>query len=185
MADVIVDTSGFDDAAARYARAMDKTLRTWAFEVERRAKRKSPVDTGFNKNTIYTVTPDGRMAVNNQQVSQRPGKRERAGKRKSYKPGQFAEQAPLTGNDGSALANILGSIPGSVQLMGGSGGISATRPAPDALSAEVRVGSNYALYLEMGTFRMRARPFLGPAAAEVTPMVDAILRKNLRAEGLL
>lgn len=190
MADVDVDTGGFDDAAARFARAMDKTLRSWAFEVERRAKAKSPVDTGFNKNSIYSVTPNGRMASNNREIGKRPGNPNApSSKRKRYKPGRFAEQAPIGGAggaEGSPLASIISGM-GKVVVVGGTSGERATptQPAPDSLSAEVRVGAEYAIYLEMGTFRMRARPFLGPSAAEVTPMVDSLMRKNLKAEGLL
>lgn len=192
MADVTVNTSGFDDAAARFARAMDKTLRAWAFEVERRAKKKSPIDTGFNSNSIYTVTPDGKMASNNQPVSERPGLPKGPSKKnpkRKYVPGVFADQAPIEGAGG--YQDVLNAFGGSkttgVQLLGGSmkAGPTATVPAPDALAAEVRVGAEYAIYLEMGTYRMRAQPFLGPAAAEVTPMLDGLLRKNLQAEGLL
>lgn len=191
MAEVTVDTSGFDDGAARFARAVDRSLRTWAFEVERRAKMKSPVDTGFNANTIYTVAPDGSLSVNGKAISQRPGDPKGPSKKhpnRKYRPGVFAEAAPFDGGGyQDALASVLGSGHTSVTVMGGQRyqGPSPTAPAPDGLAIEVRVGAEYALFLEMGTFRMRARPFLGPAAAEVTPMLDALLRKNLQREGLL
>ena len=189
MAEVTVNTPDFDDGAARYARAMDKTLRTWAFEVERRAKQKSPVDTGFNANTIYTVAPDGQMYSNQQRVAQRPGLPvgpSRKNPRRKAKEPQFAQQAPIgSGGLQDVLATMGGNTVGVTARMSGGQERQGPQPAPDMLAAEVRVGAEYAIYLEMGTIHMRARPFLGPAAAEVTPMLDSMLRKNLKAEGLL
>jgi HK97 gp10 family phage protein len=185
MADVTVDTAGFDDAAAKFAKAMAKTLNTWAFEVERRAKQKSPVDTGFNLNSIYTVAIDGKMYSNQKPVGARPGNPNAVSTkgRKKYKPGSFAKMTE------AGVQDLVGSIRGGnaeIVMMGGSSKSGpGTAPAPDGMSAEVRVGAEYAIYLEMGTIHMRARPFLGPAAAEVTPMLDGLLRKNLKAEGLI
>lgn len=189
MADVTVNTDGLDNAANRFARAVDKTLRTWAFEVERRAKIKSPIDTGFNANSIYTVTPDGKISSNGRQLAERPDPGPRKSKKhpgRNYQPGTFALQAPI--ESAAGYQEILRSIAGStnVQVMGGAQKLGPSGAhSPDLLVAEVRVGSEYGLYLEMGTFRMRARPFLGPAAAEVTPRFDGLLRKNLEKEGLI
>lgn len=190
MADVTVNTGGFDDAPRRYARAVDKCLRTWAFEVERRAKIKSPIDTGFNANSVYTVTPDGKINSNGKQLAQRPDPNPRTSSKhpgRTYKPGEFAQQAPIVGAGGyqDMLRNIGGST--NVQVVGGAqkSGPGAADNSPDMLVAEVRVGSEYGIYLEMGTFRMRARPFLGPAAAEVTPRFDGLMRKELQKEGLI
>lgn len=190
MADVTVNTSGFDDAPRRFARALNKTLRTWAFEVERRAKKKSPVDTGFNKNSIYTVTPDGKLMADGKQISTRPGDPNAPSTkgRKKYKPGQFADMAPIdTGGGYQDTLAAFGQAGGSsFTMLGGAERMGPGRAdAPDTLAAEVRVGSEYGIYLEMGTYRMEPRPFLGPAAAEVTPMVDNLMRKNLKGEGLL
>lgn len=187
MADVTLNLGAFDGGAARYARAMDKTLRTWGFETERRAKQKSPIDTGFNSNSIYTVTPDGKLYSNRQPIATRPGDPNASSSkgRKKYKPGQFAQQAELGGAD--ALASII-SGRGAVIVIGGSGQMGTgtqTMAAPNQLTCEVRVGAAYALFLELGTVHMAAQPFLGPAAAETTPMIDGLMRKNLTAEGLL
>lgn len=184
MAEVTVNTGGLDDAAARFARAMDRTLRKWAFEVERRAKIKSPVDTGFNANSIYVVGPDGKMYSSGQRVGSRPGDPAAPSTkgRARYKPGQFATQEPF-GGVGISLGDYTAGM-FAASTYGGRQHGGVAKPSPDGLSAEVRVGAEYAIYLEMGTVRMKARPFLGPAAEEVTPMLDAELRKNLRAEGL-
>ncbi len=38
---------------------------------------------------------------------------------------------------------------------------------PTKLTGEVTVGVNYAIYVEYGTYKMRAQPFLAPALREV------------------
>lgn len=174
----------FGVAALKHAKALDTTLRTWAFETERRAKKKSPVDTGFNSNSIYTVTPDGKMGSNGQAVNQRPGAAGASTKgKKKYKAGQFAEQAEISPSAG--YQDLLGGG-GVTSLVGGASKMGPTAaPAPDSLQAEVRVGAEYAIYLELGTVHMAARPFLLPAAEETTPMLDSLMKKNLKAQGLI
>ena len=194
MAEATLNTGGLDDAAAGYARAMDRTLRTWAFEVERRAKKKSPIDTGFNANTIYTVAPDGKMLSNNQAISERPGANSSRTSTKNpgrkYKPGTFADLAPTSGGyqdllHSAALSESKASSTITVGVQGGQVQMGPPSPAPDGFATEVRVGSSYGIYLEMGTFRMQAQPFLGPAAAEVTPLVDSLMKRNMQREGLV
>lgn len=48
------------------------------------------------------------------------------------------------------------------------------------LSAEVIVGAEYGLYLEFGTSRMGARPFLNPAVEFARPAFEAAMRKLLK-----
>jgi hypothetical protein len=191
MSEVTLNTGAFGDGAARFGRAMNKTLRTWGFETERRAKMKSPVDTGFNANTIYTVTPDGKITSNGREVGTRPGLPagpSRKHPHRRYSPGQFAMETPFDAAGGyqDQLATF-GNGPATVVMMGGSQkiGPSTIAPAPDGMAVEVRVGSEYGIYLEVGTIHNRAQPFLGPAAGETTPMVDNMLTRNLKAEGLL
>jgi hypothetical protein len=185
MADVTLSTPGFDGAPERSHRAASRTLRTWGFEVERRAKMKSPVDTGFNKNTIYTVAEDGTMYANQQRISQRPTMPET---RYSTRLNRNVKRgSPLAAiEDGTQFTSMLGSG-ASVGMIGGpgmQGAPIAGLPAPAQIVVEVRVGSEYGIYLEMGTVKMEARPFLGPAGEEVTPMIDGLLARNLKREGL-
>lgn len=172
-----------EDAATRFARAANKTLRTWAFETERRAKMKSPVDTGFNKNSIYTVAPDGKLYSDQHEVDTRPPETIPTvnKKGKKVKPGQFADVAEQLGG---GYQDVLANLGTGIQLIGGA---THTGPAnaPAEFSAEVRVGAEYALFLEMGTIHMQARPFLGPAAAEATEKLPSLLESNLAKEGLI
>ncbi|WP_417374140.1 HK97-gp10 family putative phage morphogenesis protein [Glutamicibacter protophormiae] len=47
----------------------------------------------------------------------------------------------------------------------------------DNPSAEVRTSANYATYLEFGTSRMAARPFMSPAAAKHEPAFLAAMQQ--------
>ena len=148
---------------------------------------KSPVDTGFNKSSIYTVTPDGKMFADKVEVAQRPGQTSGSSKKgKKYKPGMFAAQDPLD-MSGAGYQDVLARYATpeyqAAQLVGGAVKDGPILPAPNTLVCEVRVGALYAIYLEMGTIKMKAQPFLGPAAAEVAPMLDSLMTKNLKAVG--
>jgi HK97 gp10 family phage protein len=48
----------------------------------------------------------------------------------------------------------------------------------------VLAGEEYALYVELGTSRMEAQPFLRPALDRVGPMYVQFLREELAADGL-
>lgn len=45
----------------------------------------------------------------------------------------------------------------------------------DSPEAEVKATANYAVFQEMGTSRMPARPFMGPAADKHTPAFEAAM----------
>ena len=49
--------------------------------------------------------------------------------------------------------------------------------AEDDQTAYTAVGASYGIYLEMGTSRMPAYPYLGPAAETVRPSFDAAMGK--------
>lgn len=48
----------------------------------------------------------------------------------------------------------------------------------------VYAGADYALYVELGTSRMEAQPFMRPALDRVGPLYAQYLREELEAEGL-
>ena len=45
------------------------------------------------------------------------------------------------------------------------------------LAARVDVGAEYGIYVEFGTRKMRAQPFLEPAAEQVKPSFEAAMRQ--------
>ena len=98
--------------------AASKVVRKAAFDLEFLAKQKAPVDTGYLRNSIYTVTNDS--SDYGQHVSG------------AAKPGQ----------------TLLPEV---------------DKPTDD-LTAYVAVGANYGAFVEYGTSRMNAQPYLTPAA---------------------
>jgi HK97 gp10 family phage protein len=62
--------------------------------------------------------------------------------------------------------------------IGGDGG------ALDALSAEVVATAEYAAYVELGTNRHKAQPFMEPAAEEVRPQFEEAVKRVLRQIGV-
>ncbi len=52
---------------------------------------------------------------------------------------------------------------------------SVTHAMTDTTVGEVAVGAEYGAYLELGTARMAARPYLGPAADKVKPAFERAL----------
>lgn len=48
------------------------------------------------------------------------------------------------------------------------------------LSAEVAVGVDYGLYVEMGTIHMAAQPFLTPAVERVRPAFEGALKQLVK-----
>ena len=110
---VTTDTRHLDRIIANLDDNNNEFLRYLAFSVEAKAKMKSPVLTGANRNSIYT-------------------------------------------NTGNTIAPA-----GSDFAL------------PDPPKNVVRVGPSmeYSMYLETGTRRMAAQPYLAPAVAEVSAMV--------------
>ena len=49
------------------------------------------------------------------------------------------------------------------------------------LTAIVTVGAEYGIYVEYGTRKMRAQPYLGPAVDTVLPQLRAAIREIVRA----
>jgi HK97 gp10 family phage protein len=52
----------------------------------------------------------------------------------------------------------------------------------DDLNAEVRVGAEYGIYVEYGTRRMSARPYMRPAAEKVEPAFIEACKQAMRME---
>ncbi len=104
----------FPQMATGLHEALALAVKKVAFDVEAQAKTHAAVDTGFMKNSVYTVTVDS--------------------------------------SDYSA---------------DGIDALPQVDAPPDDHTAYVGVGANYAVYVETGTSRMAAQPFMAPAAAHV------------------
>jgi HK97 gp10 family phage protein len=124
-----------------------EAVRKAAFDIQARAKPAAPVDTGFLRNSIYTVTSRG-SGYNRAQTQAKNRRSEKyAGTRRVSVEGRM--------------------LPDVEQPVG-------------PLDAVVAVGASYGVFVEMGTSRVPARPFLGPAAEAVRPAFEAAMRELLR-----
>lgn len=126
----------FPDIARALPTVASKIVRKAALDIEAQAKSRAPVDTGFLRSSIYTVTAD----------SSDYG---RAGK--------------------SGNGTMLPEIP---------------HPPANPPEADVAVGAAYGVYVEYGTSKAPAQPYLAPAVDAVRPGWEAAwraLEERLRA----
>ena len=119
----------------RGQRLVDRT----AFAVEREAKLRAPVDTGFLRNSIYTVTTSTSGYDEALRVAERLEARRHAGQRRD-RAGRWVDVA------GEMLEETRG---------------------PGFLAAIVAVGAEYGVWVEYGTARQAAQPYLEPAIEAV------------------
>lgn len=108
--------------AKRSHKELSEMVRTAALKIEQQAKIAAPVDTGFLRNSIYTVT-----------------------NRESGRPAADA----------------------STQSIHKGANLGPEPTAGDDLTAIVAVGAEYGVYVELGTTRSPAQPYLLPAARKV------------------
>lgn len=120
----------WDTVAEEIDEAVNKLVRKTAFEVEAKAKRSAPVDTGFLRNSIYVRTEDSSDAR-----------------------GQGGELFPEL-------------------------------PAAEHNAAYIAVGATYGQYVEWGTSRMPAHPFLVPAVEAIRQPFLGALDKLANGEGI-
>lgn len=127
MADSIhVVFNHFPEIEAAMREALSEIIRKAALDCEADAKDRAPVQTGFLRNSIYSVTHEG----------------------SDYGQGGGGAMP----KDATLLPEIA--------------------PAEDALTAYVAVGANYGAFVELGTSRMRAQPYLIPAAEAIKPALS-------------
>lgn len=106
-----------------------------AFDIERNAKERAPVDTGALRSSIYTVLGWGGSGY-----------------------GKAKGDAQSRRKD----AKILTEIPAQ------------------GLEAVVAVGVEYGIYVEFGTRRMGAQPYLGPAVEKIRPEFEAAMKELVK-----
>lgn len=148
-----VTYDGIDKLAGELRQQAAKAVRKAAFDIEAKAKIAAPVDTGFLRNSIYTVTSRSSRYGGAQSRAENHASKKYAGTRKS-KLGK--------------RVSVEGQMFNEVE-----------QPTSD-LEAIVTVGAEYGAYGELGTSRMPARPFLGPAAEAVRPSFEAAMKDLLK-----
>ncbi|GBD17574.1 hypothetical protein HRbin27_00056 [bacterium HR27] len=79
-----------------------------------------------------------------------------------------------------AAADITASAKNRAPVDTGNLRNSITWQRAGELTAIVNVGAEYGIYVEYGTRKMRAQPYLGPAVDEVLPELRAALRELVR-----
>jgi HK97 gp10 family phage protein len=142
-----------DELRGALRREASAAVRKAAYDIEAAAKQAAPVDTGFLRNSIYTVTSQGSRYGGAQARAENRRSEKYAGTRRSRRLGKRV----------SVGGRMLPEVDG---------------PASD-LDAIVAVGAGYGAYVELGTSRMAGRPFLGPAAEAVRPAFEAAMRRLL------
>lgn len=127
--------SRFPQMAVGLHEAVAQAVRQVAGDVATQAKSNAPVDTGFMKSAIYTVTNDS-----------------------------------------------------STYMASGEHALPPVDAPGDDQTAIVAAGASYSIYVEMGTYKMAAQPFLTPAAAGVEQnmaiTVAGIIADKLSSLGL-
>lgn len=125
-------------------------VRRTAFAVEREAKVNAPVDTGFLRNSIYTVTDRGSSYDRTWYRATRALAKRHAGERRSSKTKEWRR--------------VMGLMLDEVDT-------------PGDLTAIVAVGAEYGIHVEYGTDRAAAQPYLSPAVDKARPDWEEGLRE--------
>jgi HK97 gp10 family phage protein len=145
-------------------------IRKAAFDLEARAKMRTPVDTGALRNSIYT-----RIGGGHDGWSSASGSAENAAGRRKSRLLRFArtdDKATRSAarktarQEGSAYFALKHIIP--------------AEPDPGPLAAVVAVCVNYAAFVEFGTARHAPHPFFGPAVEETRAEFFAAIEQAMR-----
>ncbi len=120
-------------------RLVDRT----AYDIERWAKMLAPVDTGFLRNSIHTITKGSSGYDKALGRAERADAKRHAGQRRSAETGRWMDVAGMM-----------------LEETSGAG----------FLSAIVAVGAEYGVYVEYGTVNQAAQPYLEPAVEGVRPV---------------
>lgn len=150
---------------------VNQLVRATAFKIEAGAKRRAPVDTGFLRNSIYTVTEDGGGFAGAfvRAVSRRAKTYSwRATKNQELNFQRSAEAAIRTSRSHAAAHGMLFS---EVETPGHN-------------EAIVAVGATYGIFVEFGTSHMPARPYFTPAFEEVRGQFLRALERLANGEGV-
>lgn len=142
------DFNDWDKIADRFGRAIGQVVRKSAHDIQARAQENAPVDIGFLKNSIYTVTYNSRGTKT--LIDKETGK-----KRTISKPISSSRKRVKKSQQDQVFPELNVSL--------------------DDQTAYVAVGAVYGEYVEFGTVHMPARPYFLPAIDAVRPAFDDAL----------
>ena len=143
----------FGQIAENVPKVLGQIVRKAAFDIEAGAKQRAAVDTGFLKNSIYSVTSTkstyGRAVQKAKLGKNKAGVSTKAHLKKYVKHLERQRQ-----QESMLLPEVGGA---------------------DESTAYVAVGAEYGIYLELGTTRMPAKPYFYPAVEAARPGFEAAL----------
>lgn len=144
MIDVKV-VNHFGEIAAEAQKQVERVIRKTAFAIEREAKLRAPVETGFLRASIYTVTAGSSRSFARSSL--------RAAERRQQRTGNLSSQ-----------------------------GLFPEVRVSDKYEALVAVGAEYGIFLEYGTLRSAAQPFMTPAVEAVRPAFERDMKRALEGK---
>ena len=135
---------------------LKQAVKKTCLDIQAKAARNAPVDTGFLRSSIYVTGSFGSTYAEELEKSTRPSdKPTKSGKPRGLSKRQRAVKAKMN-------TDLLPEI--------------ATDPN-DELTGYVAVGAAYGAYLEFGTRHMTARPYLYPAVEAMRGSFEDALSK--------
>lgn len=156
----------FANLSKKMHKALSRTVRKTALDVAARAATNAPVDTGFLRNSVYTVTSTKSTYGRGVQVAKAP----KDSKRGFVSRRRLQNYVKRRERQRAQEAMLLSQIP----------------PPPTDLIAYVAVGASYGIYVELGTKHMPARPYFYPAVDAARSSFQDVARQienMMKADG--
>lgn len=157
---VEVDTSGFERFSENLPSEIEQAVRSAAFFLEGQASILAPYDTGALKASIYTDT----FASSGREKALATARALWAARHLAVVDGESHEER-------MSRASLVAPV----------------APSPDSpkspFEAVVAAGMEYAIYLEYGTSRMAARPYMAPAVAATQPVFQTMVADAIKGAG--
>lgn len=157
---VEVDTTGFERFSEKLPSEIEQAVRSAAFFLEGQASVLAPYDTGALKASIYTDT----FTSSGRERALATARALWAARHLQVVEGE-SDEARMS------RASLFAPI----------------APAPDSpkspFEAVVAAGMEYAIFLEYGTSRMAARPYMAPAMATAQPVFETMVAEAIKEAG--
>ncbi len=144
----------FGSIADALPQVLGQVVRKTAFDVQAGAVRRAPVDTGFLRASIYTVTSEG----------------------STYGEGHV-KPARITKTARKKAASSLSGLTSSFSTPYGYYLLPSVQAPENEQTAYVAVGAEYGIYLEFGTRYMPAKPYFYPAVEHARAGFESALSR--------